>query len=310
MMAKFDCFVNSWSKNWPEVWCSVRGGMPPFVFASNPRPVGSAVPVFHYHVVNAGEFERDLQFLQRNGYHTATADELADHLNYSRSLGPNHVVLSFDDGPLNLHEVAYPLLREYGQRAIAFIAPGLHIDACDHIRSDRLCTWEEIQRMHTSGVFDFQSHTYEHRLVARWPQPWPLTGVDDALVQQARGNALPLAEDLRRARETIEQRLEKRVEHLAFPNYRATAEAVAVAIEVGYRGLWWGTCPRRPWNVPGDSADRIVRISGEFLRRLPGAGRRSLRSILRDRYAASVFRWLRRGPIPWPSQPVAAKVVK
>ena len=30
--------------------------------------------------------------------------------------------------------------------------------------------------MHESGLVDFQSHTYEHRYVPRWPEPIVLTG--------------------------------------------------------------------------------------------------------------------------------------
>jgi len=304
--------ASSWQKNWPEVWCSIRGGMPPFVFFANPKPIESAVPVFHYHVVDTHDFEDDLKFLQRNGYGAATADELVDHLQGRRPLGPEHVVLSFDDGPVNLYHAAYPLLRRYGQRAVTFIAPGLHPEASEDSRTDRLCTWEEIREMHDSGVIDFQSHTYEHRYVPRWPQPWPLTGVDDALVQGARRAALPLEEDLRQARREIERRLDKRVEHLAFPNYRTTPQASAIALRVGYRGLWMGTLPQRPWNAPGDRVDCIVRLSGEFLRRLPGRGRRSLPAILRDRYAANLNRMFRRVSQPQSHKPgpLAAKATE
>ena len=117
--------------------------------------------------------------------------------------------------------------------------------------------------------------------------------MDDALVQQARGEPLSLEDDLRKARQEMQRRLGKGIEHLAFPNYRATSAGMVTAKRVGYRGLWLGTLPGRPWNIPGDSAQKIVRLSGEFLRRLPGRGRRSLGVILRERYAASLERMLR-----------------
>lgn len=285
--------VNSWNKNWPELWCSLNGGMPQFVFARQPAPIGNAVPVFHFHIVNPRLFGADLRFLLRNDYATAFADELLDHMLGRRKLAANSIVLTFDDGPVNLYRYAYPLLRRYRCRAVAFISPGLHRDESALMREDRLCTWREIQEMHDSGLVDFQSHTFEHRFAPRWPQPWPLTGIDDTVAQQRRGSAMSLAEDFTLSRQTIEQRLRKHVEHLAFPNYRSTAAASAVARNVGYRGLWYGTLPHRPCNRTGDSPCFISRISGEFIRRLPGTGRRRLTEILSDRYNANVRRWVR-----------------
>ena len=148
--------------------------------------------------------------------------------------------------------------------------------------------------MHESGCLDFQSHTYEHRFVPKWPQPQPLLGVDEALIEPHRRNPRPLEDDLQLAKRTIEGELGKIVEHLAFPNYRGTGEAIATARRLGYRGIWHGTLAHRKCNEPGDRADFIVRLSGEFLRRLPGRGRCDLGSILRRRYGASFRRMVGR----------------
>jgi len=116
----------SWEKNWPELRCACSGGIPEFVTARQPDPLGTSVPVFHYHVIEAATIEADLDFLSRNGYSTIGADALLGHISGRASAPRGSVVLSFDDGPLNLYNVVFPILRSYGMKAVAFLATNFH----------------------------------------------------------------------------------------------------------------------------------------------------------------------------------------
>ncbi len=275
-----------WRKNWPEVHGGLTGGLPGFIFRKNPGTIGEGVPVFCYHVIDMARFREDLSFLSRNGYTTLTADGLLDHVAQREIAPPRSVVLSFDDGQQTLYDIALPLLREFGHKAVAFICPGLHRDPGDRDAQPAggLCDWGQISEMHDSGHIDFQPHTNSHRYVPRWPMPLPLAGVDENVADRRRPTESSLDEDLRRAKEELDRRLGKISLHLAFPQYSGTESAIQTAKKLGYRGFWWGVLPGRPINSPGDRADRIVRISGEFVRRLPGEGRVKLADILKHRY--------------------------
>ncbi|GAB4192473.1 MAG: hypothetical protein Kow00105_06550 [Phycisphaeraceae bacterium] len=277
---------DTWRKNWPEVHCGLTGGLPGFLFKKKPQPYDPGVPVFCYHVINHDVFQADLSFLKQNDYSTLSADQLVDHLNNQQPAPPRSVVLTFDDGQETLYTVAYPLLKQFGFKAVAFICPGLHRDpnAPDAQPAGGLCDWRQIREMHDSGCIDFQSHTLGHRYIPDWPRPLPLAGVDDTIADRRRADALPLADDLKQSRQELETRLNKPVRHLAFPQYDGTDQAIPIGRQVGYVGFWWGVLPHRPMNTPGDSAERIVRISGEFVRRLPGNGRVALTDIVRARY--------------------------
>ncbi len=282
-----------WEKNWPEIRSAFRGELPEFVLAARPAPLGDCVPVFWYHTVEPERFEADLRFLAENGYTTLQADALEDHLLGHRAAPDRSVVLSFDDGPFNLYAVAFPLLRTHGQRGVAFVAPRFH-DQGEQPEPDaeRPCSWDEIREMHRSGVLDFQSHTLEHRYVPRWPEPLPLTGI--AARYQRRGEApLSVEEDFRQAKTALESRLEKPVRHLAFPGFEGSPAAIRAGQASGYQCFWWGLRPGRRGNQAGNDTTEIVRLSGEFLRRLPGRGRSSLASLLGRRYGAVVRQWLR-----------------
>jgi hypothetical protein len=126
MLSALTTCRNIWQKNWPEVHAAVTGGLPQFVFQSHPQPLGSSVPVFCYHVVSLKRFQADLDFLAQNGYVTIDADTLLDHLTGRQQAPEGAVVLTFDDGPRNHYEVVLPLLKRYGMKGVAFIAPRFH----------------------------------------------------------------------------------------------------------------------------------------------------------------------------------------
>jgi peptidoglycan/xylan/chitin deacetylase (PgdA/CDA1 family) len=300
----FPLLRDTWRKNGPEAISALTRGLPEFVMSRAPGEL-SGIPVFCYHAISRTAFESHLQFLQANQYSTLSADEFRSALGRAeRKAGQASgsrrlVVLTFDDGLLNLYDTVFPLLRRYGIRVVAFIAPAFHAssapDGPDRSASRSLptCSWREIEEMHASGMVDFQSHTFEHRLVPCWPRGAPLSGTSDSACDRLRGHALSIADDLARARDLIESRLGKRVRHLAFPLYNGTADAVRIGRTCGYEAFYWGVRPWKPITAPGDDFSCIVRLSGEFLPRLPGRGRVPLRAILRERYTAHAPRWWR-----------------
>ncbi len=273
------------AKNGPELHALLTGGLPYFITARSPVPLADAIPVFCYHVVSASVFKQDLQFLKDNEYHTVTADQLLSWIAGNASPKQKTVVLTFDDGADNFYRVAFPLLRAFQQKAVLFISPGLHRSHKEEpLRQERPCTWEELQEMHVSGFVDIQSHSWEHRSLQHWPTPLPLTGIDNQSMQDRRGRPLDIKEDVTKARHELEKRFTKSVTHLAWPCYYSESRSIQLAEEAGYKGFWTGTLPRIPLITPGHDPHKIVRISGEFLQRLPGNRRKPLTAILATRY--------------------------
>ena len=158
-----------WRKNAPEVIGWWDGSLPEFVTARRPLEPLDGVPVFGYHLVEHDKFEADLAFLRSNGYATLDTTELVDFLNGRTRIAPRSVMLTFDDGPRNFYDVAFPLLQKYGAKAVAFIAPGLHAEAEIPDVEARPMTWGEIRTIAASGLVEFQSHTFESRYVPNWP---------------------------------------------------------------------------------------------------------------------------------------------
>lgn len=272
-------------KNLPEVIAWWNGSLPSFITASNPRGPLDGVPVFCYHLVETATFEADLQFLQRNGYTTIDTPQLVSFLNGTAVLPQRPVLLSFDDGPRNFFDVAFPLLEKYQAKALAFIAPGLHVVACEEAKTDaRPMTWEEIQQIHVSGLVEFQSHTNESRYIPTWPMPVPLAGCEPAIENGRRKPPQPFEKDFALSQHEIQTKLPGAVVHqLSFPMYNGSEAAIDVAKSLGFRACHWGLIKGRPLNRRGDSPFYISRVSEEFLRRLPGEGRITVGGLIRAR---------------------------
>ncbi|MEE4311969.1 MAG: polysaccharide deacetylase family protein [candidate division KSB1 bacterium] len=136
------------------------GAYPEFVLKAQ---LGNDIPVFVNHHVLPDEFELCLSHLQRNGYSTLDADEHANGLLDKSNVPLKSVVMTFDDGTVDLYDIVYPLLRKYQMKIIVFLIPGW-------IGSRGMLNWDQITEMHRSGSVDFQSHSMNHPAIFTSPR--------------------------------------------------------------------------------------------------------------------------------------------
>jgi peptidoglycan/xylan/chitin deacetylase (PgdA/CDA1 family) len=177
------------------------GRYPPFVTGGD-LPRGH-VPVFVFHSVEPASFARKLDHLVRNGYRTLSLDAYVDAISQAAPPPDKAVLLTFDDGRGSLWSVAHPLLEERGLRGVAFLVPGRtrsrpgplpptwrearagRVEARDVLGREQgaqgaLLSWEEIEAMARSGLWDFASHTLTHARIHVAPR------VVDFLAPEAR----------------------------------------------------------------------------------------------------------------------------
>lgn len=215
------------------------------------------VPVFMYHHVSPRKddmitvtpqtFEAQLQHIRHSGYKTVTPDELAAYVSGSGQIPDKSLILSFDDGYLDNYVYAYPLLKQYGLKAVIFLVTGW-VDAAtassassgeiindykenppSHGESKKLIgegqmhrvimNWDMVKEAHSSGLVDFQSHTVTHK------------NCDGAVTSE-------LMSELKGSKETLEKRLDRPCEHLCWPKGRFSLGAVEAAKNVGYKTLY------------------------------------------------------------------------
>ncbi|MEG1067325.1 MAG: polysaccharide deacetylase family protein [Anaerovoracaceae bacterium] len=136
------------------------------------------VPILMYHgltdkpanqneyFINANIFENDLKYMKENGYTTITMTDLINYVygkNGVDSLPEKSVVITFDDGYCNNYNLGSPLLKKYkSQGVISVIGSACEEASVAEYRSEDYCnvTWEQLEEMQSSGLWEVQNHTY------------------------------------------------------------------------------------------------------------------------------------------------------
>ncbi|MGM9630260.1 polysaccharide deacetylase family protein [Butyricicoccus sp.] len=143
-----------------------------------------SVPVAMYHsvtdegkspgqyVISPSMLESDLKYLAERGYQTVTVTDLVAYVKEGTALPEKPVMLTFDDGYYNNYCNAYPLLKQYGMRAVLSPVGTLteQFSESDDTGHEvwSYCTGIQLKEMSDSGVMEMQNHSFDfHSLSPR-----------------------------------------------------------------------------------------------------------------------------------------------
>jgi peptidoglycan/xylan/chitin deacetylase (PgdA/CDA1 family) len=237
-----------------------------------PRRTGDVV-ILLYHRVGAGgrevdlpvsTFRRQLEALQRRERVLSLEDALRDGTR-------GGVVVSFDDGYSDFHEHALPVLEEFKIPAILYLATALVEGETGEAAPEGALTWSQLREATQSGLVTIGSHTHSHM---------DLSTATETEVQ----------EEMRRSKESIEDRLGIPCRHFAYPFATGSVAADRAVRQV------FDSAALHAWRT-----NRTGRTDRYRLGRTPvlqGDGlfffRAKVRGLLDGEAVA--YRWLRRGP--------------
>lgn len=112
--------------------------------------------------VDISTFESQLQYLIRAGYQTISVVELANALINHQPLPAKSVVITLDDGYMDVYTNAYPLLYRYKLKANLMIATGL-------LGNSGYLSWDQLKRMVDTGLIFAYDHSWSHVQLANLP---------------------------------------------------------------------------------------------------------------------------------------------
>lgn len=125
------------------------------------------IPILCYHNFNPkvpgsmtltpDRFESEVKWLKDNGYTIIPLKEAVAYLQGKRdSLPPKSIVITADDGWKSVYEYMYPIVKKYNIPVTLFIYPQTISTGKNAM------TWEQLKELQQTGLFDIQSHTYDH----------------------------------------------------------------------------------------------------------------------------------------------------
>jgi peptidoglycan/xylan/chitin deacetylase (PgdA/CDA1 family) len=168
--------------------------------------------------VRTATFRSQLEYLKTHGRPVISLHALvACLLGSGAAPPPRAVVITVDDGHESVFAEMLPIVREYEVPVTAFVYPSAISNA------SYAMTWEQLDVLHRSGLFDIQSHTYWHpNFIAEKRKLNSVAYHDFALLQ------------LTKSRAALQDKLGVTADLIAWPFGIQDAELAAMALETGY----------------------------------------------------------------------------
>ncbi|MFH0476033.1 polysaccharide deacetylase family protein [Kluyvera ascorbata] len=230
--------INKLKDRLNQTWYQIRiGERLAYISALDAQP-DNGIPVITYHHILRDEentrfrhtstttsvraFSNQMTWLRDMGYTTLTMYQLEDYVHNRANLPARAVVITFDDGLKSVSRYAYPILKQYGFKATAFIITSRikrHPQkwAPKSLQFMSVSELEEIK-----DVFDFQSHTHFLHRVDAHRRP--------ILLSRSYHNILF---DFERSRRALAQ-FNPHVLYLSYPFGGYNATAVQAASDAGF----------------------------------------------------------------------------
>ncbi|MBY7354470.1 polysaccharide deacetylase family protein [Escherichia ruysiae] len=221
-----------------QTWYQIRIGERLAYISALDAQQDNGIPVLTYHHILRDEentrfrhtstttsvraFNNQMTWLRDRGYTTLTLYQLEGYLRNSMNLPARAVGLTFDDGLKSVSRYAYPILKQYGMKATAFIITS-RIKRHPQKWNPQSLQFMSISELHdVSDVFDFQSHTHFLHRVDGYRRP--------ILLSRSEHNILF---DFERSRRALTQ-FNPHVLYLSYPFGGFNDKAVKAANDAGF----------------------------------------------------------------------------
>lgn len=162
-------------------------------------------------------FRKHLKFIKNKGIKFLTPDEFFE--------ADSGVLLTFDDGFIDLYEFAFPIIREENIPAVIFVVSGYAGKKNDWEvtmgKSFTHLSWGKIKEMHKYGV-TIGSHSHLHPDYSRSPHD-------------------VVKKDMKESLEIISDKIGERIKYLSYPFGRIRESQIELVGEVGYEKAFIST---------------------------------------------------------------------
>jgi biofilm PGA synthesis lipoprotein PgaB len=133
----------------------------------------------HFVAVTTRRFVEQLSWLERNGYHAVSVDDILAAREGKRPLPEKAYLITFDDGYESFYTRAFPILKAFNLPAVLAVegnwvedTHGRDVDyAGEHAPRSFFMTWQQVREVAQSGLVEIANHTRDlHRGIPANPQ--------------------------------------------------------------------------------------------------------------------------------------------
>ena len=217
--------------------------------------------------VALADFQAQMQCLKNRGYDACLLDHPPEK-------SGKKVIITFDDGEMNNHDHALPILKKLQFPAYFFII-------AKRVGNKGYMGWDELKGLHDAGMV-IGSHGFSHEI---------LTGLMDTQIE----------EELRASKRYLERNLEIAVDCLSIPRGFCDDKVLRMAYDAGYKNVFISERPKELTarchsRVPVKSNWPLKRfkqaLDGEvpMTERAVGAGKGFIKRV----FGGGVYDWIRR----------------
>ena len=200
------------------------------------------LPVLMYHEVRYGdpgkdsilpeEMESDLRYLQREGYTTVLMEDVLAFVYAGESLPEKPVLLTFDDGYESSYRCLFPLLKQYGAKAVINVI-GRSADEFSLLPEQGgpyvHAGWKELLEMRDSRCVELQNHSYDLHHESRTEQGCRRRWEEDDFTYEVR-----IRRDVDHLQEELYQRTGYPASAFAYPYGFYSDELEGILEECGF----------------------------------------------------------------------------
>lgn len=237
-------------------------GMTQAVSAKKPKINPTTLTVIGYHEVTddkdalipqysvtTAHFEEQVRYLQKNGFHFISVDQLLKAHQGKISLPEKPVLLTVDDGYENFYTNVYPFVKANKVPVVLAVVgswlepkPNQMVNFGDEeIARNKILTWAQLKEMSQSGYVEIASHSYNlHRGIIGNPQgnsePAATTRFYNAKTKTYEGDgayAKRIYDDLKKNNDLIKAHGIPSPRVMVWPYGRYNLETVRIAKQLG-----------------------------------------------------------------------------
>jgi peptidoglycan/xylan/chitin deacetylase (PgdA/CDA1 family) len=187
--------------------------------AINGQGISNKIPVLMYHSIDyekgnelripKEKFREQMKYLKDEGFTPLSLDELYSHILLGTKIPQKPIVITLDDGYVDNYTNAYPVLKEFGFKAVVFMITNMMNSSSAYLSSD------QIKEMDKEGI-SIESHTVSHPKL-------------DQLSYEEQ------IKELKDSKEELEKVLGRNVKYIAYPYGKFNKNTLKAVDEVGYK---------------------------------------------------------------------------